>query len=71
MGTALPTKAEFLRYERVRREGRFNMLTPQARLAARLTEEVHSACIEHYDTLSDQYLDYSPHLDADASDAEA
>lgn len=43
-------------YEKVRREGRFNMFDPNARALTGLSREEYTFCIENYDALKQQAI---------------
>ena len=49
------TKGEWEAYEKVRRAGRWNMLTPQARRATGLDREHYRAVLRHYHEMADQW----------------
>lgn len=55
MNKPLPTKEQFMAYERVRQDGRFNMFFPAAQLKTGLSKEVYLAVLENYGKLAEKY----------------
>jgi len=55
--TNVVTETDFLAYERVREEGLFNMLTPEAREMTGLDYDTYVEIISNYGELAKQYLD--------------
>lgn len=51
------TRKDFQRYERVRREGLWNMFSPQAREATGLSRETYLGVIKHYEELMKKFPD--------------
>ena len=51
------TKNEFLAYEGVRRYGKWNMFSPEAKEATGLNREKYLAIIDNYNKLADKYRD--------------
>ena len=51
----LVTLDHWIRYVRVQRSGRWNMLDPRAQIAARLPDEVYLAIIENYAELEKEF----------------
>ena len=46
---------QFNAYERVRKEGQYNMFDPNARMLTGLDKETYIAIIKDYDNLSNKY----------------
>jgi len=44
---------DYRAYEKVRKSGRYNMFSPQARMAAMLTKEEHLFVMENYSALKE------------------
>ena len=51
------TKAEFQRYEAVRRRGLVNMLSPQVCQLAKISKETHGVIIRTYEQLAKKWPD--------------
>ena len=51
------TENEFLAYEGVRRYGKWNMFSPEAKEATGLNREKYLAIIDNYNKLADKYRD--------------
>ena len=51
------TENEFLAYEEVRRYGKWNMFSPEAKEATGLNREKYLAIIDNYNKLADKYRD--------------
>lgn len=58
----LPTREEFEAYEEVRREGRFNMYGPNARLLTGLSRDCYRAVMSNYSELMKKYSDVRNNL---------
>lgn len=46
--------SDFRRYEKVRKNGKWNMFLPQARAASGLSMSSYSFCMDNYDGLREQ-----------------
>ena len=51
------TKAEFERYEKVRKQGKVNMLDRSVEWRADIDRETHIGIIKHYDALAQKWPD--------------
>ena len=49
------SKGQFNAYERVRKEGQYNMFDPNARTLTGLDKETYMVIIKDYDNLSSKY----------------
>ena len=53
----LPSKEDFMLYERMRKSGRFNMFDPMAQQCSGLDKETYRNVMFHYSELAELYPD--------------
>lgn len=51
----LPTKEEFIMFEKIRQSGRFNMYDPQAQIYSGLNEKTYMEVLKNYSELNLKY----------------
>lgn len=55
MSDDLPSDADYMAYERVRKGGRYNMFDPRARRSTGLSQEQYLAVMKHFGKLRDRH----------------
>ena len=64
------TREDFVKYDGMRRSGRYNMFDPMARKLTGLSKQVWIACMKHYDVLYQAYIEEYIHDEGPDDDAD-